>query len=137
MYRERYAQKTAVAMYYAQRPYEEVLDMILAEGAPEAQAAALAKTYYQDYLSLCTANSKQKRKAAGMFLTVGIVFVAGSVLLSFLMYLLIDDGHSFIGFYGVMLLGLGAIVKGLLDQRAAEKELDMVQSKQQAFRNGV
>ncbi|MDB5270776.1 MAG: hypothetical protein JWP58_3816 [Hymenobacter sp.] len=115
MYRAKYAQQAAVRMYYDQQPVAAVAQMVVAEGAAPEEAEALAREYYASYLFVRTTASRAKRKTANMLIPIGAVVAAGSVSLSFLMYLLIDDG------------GLIALFKGVVDKRQAEAELKQVQ----------
>jgi hypothetical protein len=123
MYREKYGRQTAAAMYRVNKPTEEVAQMLLAEGAAPEQAAELAHTYYQQHLSRGIIASKKRLKEARMYQTVGLVLAGSSLFLSFLTYLLLDDGGSFIGFYGLLAVGLLALTKGRLDKRSAAAAL--------------
>jgi hypothetical protein len=123
MYREKYGRQTAAAMYQVNKPVAGVAQMLLAEGATAEQAPALAQTYYQQHLSRGILATKKKLKEASMYQIVGVVLAGGSLFLSFLTYLLLDDGGSFIGFYGLLTVGLLALLKGRLDKRSAEAAL--------------
>ena len=102
--------------------------MVVAEGAAPEEAEALAREYYASYLFVRTTASRAKRKTANMLIPIGAVVAAGSVALSCLMYLLIDDeAGSFIGYYGLLAAGLIALFKGVVDKRQAEAELKQVQ----------
>jgi UDP-N-acetylmuramyl pentapeptide phosphotransferase/UDP-N-acetylglucosamine-1-phosphate transferase len=127
MYREKYAKSTAINLFRQGKPLTEVVQMLVVEGASPEQATPLAHKYYQTYALLRVEDSKRKRKQAGMFKTIGLVFTLGSLVLSILSYLLIDDGGSFIGYYGVLGFGLLLWLKGVLDTRAAATELQQAQ----------
>jgi hypothetical protein len=133
MYRAQYAQKTAVHMYFAQQPVTAVVEMIIAEGAEPEQAKELAKTYYLDYAFLRRTASLRQHKQAGMYRTIGLVFVLGSFVLSSLTYLLFDDEQgSFIAYYGLLAFGVLALGKGMLDKRQAEAQLQQLQEQESA-----
>lgn len=128
MYRAKYAQQAAVRMYYNQESVEAVVQMVVAEGATPEEAEGLARKYYASYLFVRTTASQAKRKTANMLIPIGAVVAVGSVVLSCLMYLLIDDEKgSFIGYYGLLAIGLIALIKGLVDKRQAEVELQQLQ----------
>jgi hypothetical protein len=124
MYREKYGKKTAASMFAQGHSKAEVERMLVEEGAIPEQVAALATKYYKTHILLRADASRRRQKQAGMFITVGIVFAVGSLLLSALTYLLIDDGQSFVAYYGILAFGLMAIVKGVLDKRSALTELN-------------
>jgi hypothetical protein len=127
MYRATYAHKTAVKLYSQGKSQAEVENMLRAEGAPDDQVDALARTYFEDYQMLRVEAARAKRKRASQFVTIGAVLVGGGVFLSFMTYLLIDNEEgSFVGFYGVIGAGLFALVKGLLDKRQAEAQLQQL-----------
>ena len=123
MYREQYGRQTAAAMYQVGRPFEEVAQMLAAEGATAEQAGELADTYYQQYRYRQVIANKKKLKESKIYRLVGLVFVVGSLLLSFLTYLLIGDGQSFLVYYGLISIGSIASAKGLLDEKAAKAAL--------------
>jgi hypothetical protein len=124
MYRETYGRQTAAVMYLAQQSALEVSQMLLAEGATPDQAAELAQTYYQQHLFRLELANQKKLKESGMYRLVGIVLIAGSIFLSFLFYLLIDDGGSFVAYYGAFFSGVLALGKGILDKRHAQAALN-------------
>ena len=127
MYREKYAKKAAISLYRQGKPLTDVVQLLVEEGALPEQAPTLAHQYYQTYALLRIEDSKWKRKQASMYRTIGLVFIVGSIALSLLSYLLIDGGGAFIGYYGVLAFGLLALIKGVLDARTAETELQQAQ----------
>jgi hypothetical protein len=123
MNRENYGRQTAAGMYLAQKSVLEVSQMLLAEGVAPDQAAELAQTYYQQHLFRRELANKKKLKESGMYRLVGMVLIAGSIFVSFLFYLVIDDGNSFIAYYGAFFSGLLALGKGIVDKRTAKAAL--------------
>ncbi len=124
MYRAQYAEKAALRMYHEQQPLAAVAQMVVAEGASPEEAAALAREYYAGYLFVRKTGIQAKRKTANMLIPIGAVLAVGSLALSVLMYLIIDDEQgSYISYYGLLAAGLIALTKGLLDKRQAEAEL--------------
>jgi hypothetical protein len=121
MYREKYGKKTALIMYAQEKPRATVENMLVEEGASPEQVPGLAAKYYQTYLLMQIEDGRRQQKQAGMYITVGVVFAVGSIVLSGLSYLLIDDGGSYVAYYGVLAFGILAIVKGITDKQRAVK----------------
>lgn len=121
MYREKYGRKTALAMYAQAQPRVAIEKMLVEEGASPDQAISLADKYYQSHLLMQIEDARRQQKQAGMYITVGVVFAVGSVVLSCLSYLLIDDGGSYIAYYGVLAFGVLAIIKGVVDKQRANR----------------
>ncbi|WP_156176382.1 hypothetical protein [Hymenobacter terrenus] len=88
---------------------------------------ALARAYYDDYQTVRLAAARAQRKRADLFLAVGAVLVAASVFLSCMTYLMSDNEEGlFVGFYGLLGLGLFALLKGTVDKHRAKTELQRV-----------
>ena len=115
-YREHYAKKRASQMYFLGQSKEDVRDMLLTEGAGE-QADALAAQYYDNYRVVRNHHQQQTRKSGSMYLIVGWVFIAGSLLYSLLTYLVYGNGN-FIALTGLTVLGIAAVIKGMRDKQA-------------------
>ncbi|MCA8830600.1 hypothetical protein [Hymenobacter pini] len=120
MYREKYAQKRAIQLYTAGRP-QEVVPMLLEEGALPGQVEQLAQKYQKMQRRLVTEDARKKLKTAQMLVTIGAVFVAGSVVLTLLSWLYL--GGSYVVYVGIVLFGAGLLVKGTLAKQAASKLL--------------
>ncbi|RSK50164.1 hypothetical protein [Hymenobacter rigui] len=120
MYREKYAQKRAIQLYTAGRP-QEVVPMLLEEGAMPEQVEQLAQKYQKMQRLLVTEDARKKLKAAQMLVTIGAVFIVGGVVLSLLSWLYL--GGSYVVYVGILLFGAGLLVKGTLEKQAASKLL--------------
>ncbi|MDO7875972.1 hypothetical protein Q5H93_14605 [Hymenobacter sp. ASUV-10] len=113
-YRESYAKKKAVQMYWLNQSREAVMAMLVEEGAGE-QAPALADDYYRSYQFIKSEQAKQKRKAAGMYLTVGIVILVLGLGFMVITYIELNQ-TSFTAPIGILMVGIVAIIKGLRDR---------------------
>jgi hypothetical protein len=122
MYREKYAQKRAIQLFTAGRG-PEVLPMLLEEGAAPDQAEQLALQYQTMQRLLAAEDARKKRKAAQMLITIGAVFMVGSVVLSLLSWLFLDG--RYVVYIGILLFGAGLLVKGTLEKQAADKLLQI------------
>ncbi|MDU0368845.1 hypothetical protein ACFPAF_00435 [Hymenobacter endophyticus] len=120
MYREKYAQGRALHLYTTGRP-QEVLPMLLEEGAPPEQAEQLALKYLKMQRLLATEDARKQLKTSQMLVTVGAVFLAGGMALTLLSLLFL--GGSYVIYLGVLLFGAGVLIKGTMDKQAARKRL--------------
>ena len=115
-YRESYAKKKAVQMYWLNQSREAVMAMLVEEGAGE-QASSLADDYYRSYEFIKSEQAKQKRKAAGMYLTIGVVFLVAGLGFMVVTYYGLNQ-TSFTAPIGILMVGAVAIIKGLIDRAA-------------------
>jgi hypothetical protein len=113
-YREQYAKRAAIQMYARGQAKEAVVVMLKQEGAGDA-AETLADSYEEDFAIIKQHQSRQTQKSAGMYRTVGIVFLAGAVAYGLLTYWAYGNG-SFVGLSGLAILGAAALIKGLADK---------------------
>ena len=121
MYREKYAQKQAIHLYTTGHSRPQVLEMLLQEGATSAEAEQLAARYFTMYQLLQREDAREQLRTAGMLCTIGGVFVGGGVVLS-LMSMVYLHGHAVL-YYGLTGLGIGLLVKGIQDRKAAQQAL--------------
>jgi hypothetical protein len=113
-YRESYAKKKAIQMYWLNQDRETIMAMLVEEGAGE-QAAALADNYYRSYQFVKAQHAQQKRKVAAMCLIIGGVFLVAGVGFMVITYLGLNR-TSFTVPIGMLLVGTAAIIKGLVDR---------------------
>lgn len=114
-YREAYAKKRAIEMFWQNSDRAAVVEMLQAEGVG-ARSAALAEEYYRSYQFIRGEQEKQKRKAAGLYLTVGLVFLAAALGFALLTYFVFDGAGSVV-LTGLLLAGVAATIKGLVDNK--------------------
>ncbi|WP_210522186.1 hypothetical protein [Hymenobacter terricola] len=88
-YRESYARKTAVQMYYQGDDRAAVMKMLQNEGASE-RADSLADEYYENFLFIQSHHKKRRQKGAGGLITIGLVFIAGSVAYALMTFIALD-----------------------------------------------
>lgn len=115
-YREQYAKREAIQMYARGQEKDAVVAMLKQEGAGEA-ADTLADTYKDDLSIIQQHHSRQTQKSAGMYRTVGIVFLAGALGYGLLTYWAYGNG-SFVALSGLAILGAAALIKGLADKNS-------------------
>jgi hypothetical protein len=114
-YREHYAKREAMNMYARGQEKDAIVAMLQQEGAGNT-AEALADSYKEDFAIIQQHQSRQTQKSAGMYRTVGIVFLAGALGYGLLTYWAYGNG-SFVALSGLTLLGIAALVKGLADKK--------------------
>jgi hypothetical protein len=115
-YREQYAKKTAVQMYYQGAERTAVIKMLQTEGAGN-NAERLADEYHDDFLFIQNHQKKLLHKSSSIYRTVGLVFIFGSLAYSLLTFIALDNG-SFVVFSGLLVIGIGSFIKGLVDRKA-------------------
>jgi hypothetical protein len=115
-YREHYAKREAMNMYARGQEKEAVVSMLKQEGAGDA-ADSLAESYRNDFAIIRQHQSRQNEKSAGMYRTVGAVFLAGALGYGLLTYWAYGNG-SFVALSGLTFLGIAALVKGYTDKNS-------------------
>lgn len=60
---------------------------------------------------------KQLQKSSGIYRTVGLVLILGSLAYSLLISLALDNGN-FVVFSGLLVVGVGCLIKGFIDNNA-------------------
>jgi hypothetical protein len=115
-YREQYAKREAIHMYARGQDKEEVIAMLKLEGAGES-AAEFADAYLEDFSFIKQHQSKKIQKSAGIYRTVGTVFLAGTLAYGLLTYWALGNG-SYVLLTGLAIAGIGFLIKGLVDQRS-------------------
>ena len=113
-YREQYAKREAIQMYARGQAKEAVVVMLKQEGAGDA-ADSLADSYKNDFAVIQQHQNRQTQKSAGMYRTVGIVFLAGALAYGLLTYWAYGNG-SFVALSGLTIMGAAALIKGLSDK---------------------
>jgi hypothetical protein len=101
-------------MYALGKMPEEVIQMLLQEGANKKLVVSLADKFYQDYVFLLNERRSKKRKSAQRNTLLGAGLLLGGLLLTFLSYL--SFGRSpYVVFYGLTFVGLVLLVKGTVE----------------------
>jgi hypothetical protein len=114
-YREQYAKQTAIQMYAQGNQRDAVVVMLRKEGAGE-KANELEEEYYQNYVFITNYHKNNSQKSASMYITIGWVLIAGSLVYSLLMYLLMNNGSTIV-LTSLLIGGVISLAKGLLDKR--------------------
>ena len=113
-YREQYARREAIQMYARGQEKAAVVVMLQQEGAGAA-ADTLADSYKNDFAVLQQHQSRQIQKSAGVYRTVGIVFLVGALGYGLLTYWAYGNGN-FVVPSGLTIIGAIALIKGLADK---------------------
>ncbi|UYZ63923.1 hypothetical protein [Hymenobacter weizhouensis] len=122
MYREKYAQRRAIQLFAQGKDRTEILNMLAEEGASSDQLETLADKYQNMHLLLTREDAKRQLKVAGMLKTIGAVFLICGVLLTLLSQFYFADG-SYLVYYSLIGFGIGLLIKGSLDKKAATQQL--------------
>jgi hypothetical protein len=110
MYRERDCQRKAVEMYSSGKMPDQVIQMLLREGANKKLVVSLADKFYRDYVFLLNEKRRQKRKNAQRNSLAGGVLLISGLLLTLLNYLSTGRG-PYLLFYGLTFVGVVLLVK--------------------------
>ncbi|RAK70232.1 hypothetical protein [Hymenobacter edaphi] len=130
MLRTNYSHQRATELYRLGQSPEAVSHMLVAEGAAEAEAPALARQYYRSFLLYHLAEQRKASKAADMHQLIGAVLLAAGAAFHFLLYLALD-GDTYVIFYGLMLGGLIWLIRGFSAKKEAEANIERLAEKHQ------
>lgn len=115
MYREKNCQRRAIEMYASGKMPEEVIRMLLQEGANKKLVISLADKFYRDYAFLLNEKRRKKRQNARRDSLIGGILLVGGLLLTFLSYLATGRG-PYVLFYGLIFVGVVLLVKATVEK---------------------